>query len=97
MIQPPQSAETERAIAIRDHLVPLIETASAAHEMNGTPALLFLTAGFTIGYRKVADRRRLDVWKRTPLLRIEWTDAGIKVVTFKPGNWEGALMALREA
>jgi hypothetical protein len=96
MTQPPQASEAERAIAIRDHLMPLIETTSAAHEMSGTPALLFMTDGFTIGYRKMSDRRRLEVRKRILLLRIEWTDAGTRVVTFRPGDWERTIMALRE-
>jgi hypothetical protein len=57
MAQPPQASEAERAIAIRDHLTPLIETASAAHAMNGTPSLLLPDRG--IHHRLRAPTSRL--------------------------------------
>jgi hypothetical protein len=53
--------------------------------------------GFIIGYRKVIRGTRMDVWRQRPLMRIEWNGAAVKVLSFAPGDWEQAVMALCEA
>jgi hypothetical protein len=95
MVQPPSQSAIQRAIAIRDHLVPLIQAASKREGMNGYP-LLFMAEGFVIGYREVAGGARMEVWRHRPLMRIEWNDEGVNNVSFKPGDWERAIMTLRE-
>jgi hypothetical protein len=61
MVQPPSQSAIQRATAIRDHLVPLIQAASAKEGINGYP-LLFMAGGFIIGYREVACGTRMEVW-----------------------------------
>jgi hypothetical protein len=96
MPRTPFPGATERAIAIRDHLVPLILAASEREGMNGNP--LMLTAeGLFIGYRKVARGTRMDIWKHRRLLQIEWNGAEVRVLSFTPGEWERTIMTLREA
>jgi hypothetical protein len=92
----PFPGATERATAIRDHLEPMILAASERERMNGSP-LLFMAEGFLIGYHKVANGKRLDVWRQRPLLRIEWNGTTVTVLSFVPGDWERQIMTLREA
>jgi hypothetical protein len=68
MLQTPFPGGTERAIVIRDHLVPLILAVSEREGMNGSP-LVFVAEGFIIGYRKISHGTRLDVWRDRPLMR----------------------------
>jgi hypothetical protein len=95
MVMTPFPDATKRAVIIRDHLVPMIEAASDREGMNGSP-LMFMAEGFMIGYRKVAPGTRMDIWRQRPLMRIEWSDAEVRVLSFAPGDWERAIMALRE-
>jgi hypothetical protein len=97
MVQPPIKSAIERATAIRDHLVPLIQAASATHEANGVHTLLFMVAGFTITYRPIEDGLRMEVWRRNPLMRIEWNGTAVKLLSFRPGDWERTIMGLHEA
>jgi hypothetical protein len=96
MVRPPIKSRIERATAIRDHLVPLIQAASATHEASGVGTLLFMIAGFTITYRPIKDGMCMEVWRRKPLMQIEWNDTAVKLVSFKPGGWERTIMELHE-
>jgi hypothetical protein len=96
MVQPPSQSAIQRATAIRDHLVPLIQAASKREGMNGYP-MLFMAEGFVIGYREVAGGTRMEVWRQRRLMRIEWNDKGVNVVSFTPGDLERDILTLREA
>jgi hypothetical protein len=95
MVQPPSQCAIQRGAAIRDHLVPFIRAASAREGMNGHP-LLFMAQGFWIGYWEVAGGTRMEVWRQRRLMRIEWNDKGVNAVSFTPGDWEQAILTLRE-
>ena len=99
------SDPTERAVAIRDYLLPLIREHGAAQEISGpTGDIAVWKAGnFTFalhsprldGGGKPMSAWGLDVWHGDKVLSLRWDDPGaFEVVSFTRGPWEDAALAL---
>jgi hypothetical protein len=101
MIQPPNQSEFDRAVAIRDYVIPLIQAMADVEKASTAPVLIYIARSFTLGYRRTSseepacgDRNRLDVRRRKRLMRIEWSDVETKLVSFRGGEWEREIMRL---
>jgi len=91
--------EQRRALAIRNHVVPLIRALAGAHRAGGLPVLLAVLGPFTLSYRRPlvgqADQPcRLEIRRRRRLLVLEWTGTDFTLVTFQPGPWEQEVLRL---
>lgn len=95
MAQPLEKDVVDRAIAIRDHLEPLILTASKTEQMNDVPVLLFMVAAFTIFYRRMQNEQRLEIWQGRRLMQIGWNGSNVILGAFRPGGWEREILRLQ--
>ena len=96
---------TERAIVIRDHLLPLIREHGAALEISGPTGRMaaWKVGRFTFalhspghdGGGKPMSAWGLDVWHGGKVLSLRWDDPGaVDVLTFIRGPWEDAALVL---
>src|SRR4051812_30764305 len=99
------SDPTERAMALRDHLLPLIREHGAAQEISGPTGRMAVrkVERFTFalhspwldGGGKPMPAWGLDVWHGDKVLSLRWDDPGaVEVVSFTRGPWEEAALAL---
>jgi hypothetical protein len=95
MAQPLEKDVIDRAIAIRDHLEPLILTASKTDQMSDVPILLFMVAAFTISYRRLRNEKRLEIWQRRRLMQLRWNGSNVVLGAFRPGGWERDILRLQ--
>ena len=114
-----------RALALRDHILPIVRERGVLEDLehkDGSLRLLVVEQGpwrfvhwtpfnalapteaASPGYRHALERQRtrpdlpygLDVWHDgANVLRLLWADAGtFEVVSFVPGVWEDAALAM---
>ena len=88
-----------RALAIRDHVLPLIRALAGAQRAGGLPVLMAVLGPYTFSYRRplVGERgkpHRLEIRRRRRLMVLEWAEDGIRHLTFRPGPWEAEVLAL---
>jgi hypothetical protein len=76
----------DHAIAIRNHLVPLIVEALRREGVTPEPVLIFIVGKFTISYRKLASGFRLEISHRRRLMQIEWCGSTITVAACRGGS-----------
>ena len=94
--------DQERALSIRDHVVPLIRALAGAHHAGGLPVLMAVLGPFTLSYRRPlvgqeGKRHRLEIRRRRRLMVLEWSDAKVSLVAFHPGRWEQEVLRLGPA
>jgi hypothetical protein len=84
----------ESALAIRDHLAPLIRERGEPWPIERS-VRIWETAGLFMAVVTTDDRHALEVMGDRRLLRINWADDGdIEIVAFERGSWEAAALAL---
>jgi hypothetical protein len=83
-----------RALAIRDHLAPLIRERGEPWPIEPS-VVIWETGSFYMAVVTTGDRHALEVMEDRRLLRINWADDGdVEVVAFERGPWEAAALAL---
>jgi hypothetical protein len=99
----PATAELNpRAIAIRDHVVPLIRMLAGAQRAGGLPVLIAVLGPYTCTYRRplVGERGRphhLEIRRRRRLMVLEWNEGGTRLLLFHPGPWQDEALRLEAA
>jgi len=101
----------QRAIKLRDKALKLVRSKGKLSPLLTGKTVLFKTLTFQSGYIEIHYRAPfepthdavvmpygLDVYWPKKVLAVEWDDAGeVRVVGFRPGEWEGKLTTLAAA
>jgi hypothetical protein len=104
------TTKTERAIAIRDHVLPLLQANGTMQAVGPMSVLMWHAEPWRAIYRTPFQRMPdkdpaltrqmgkqplpygLDVWHGSKVFSIEWSDPDVRIITFKRGPWEDALL-----
>jgi hypothetical protein len=94
MVEMPDTDDLERALAIRDHLAPLIRKRGEPWPVDGL-VWIWEMAPWYMALGTSGSQHALEVLQDERLLRLNWWDGGgVEIVTFERGPWEADALAL---
>lgn len=86
----------ERAMMIRDHILPQMIRYGRSESSGGQQGLVLRTAGLTFSLSAHSGGFLvMDIWYRGKMMSIGWRGQEFKLVSFRSGDWERSVLALR--